>query len=70
MRVYNGSTKPKERRRIEAQVNKDEDHPSSSHGDGPGPKTRILFCSPVAGVGINLFRANIVINLVSGSLQA
>jgi hypothetical protein len=47
-------------------MNKDEDHPATAlEGSGLPPKSRILFCSPVAGVGINLFRTNIVINLVS-----
>jgi hypothetical protein len=43
----------------------DEDHPATASEGTVPPKTRILFCSPVAGVGINLSRTKIVNNLVS-----
>ena len=63
--MFDGTCSDAERRKIEQEVNEDEDHPATPYGPGEVPKTRILFCTPVAGVGINLFRTNVVINLVS-----
>jgi len=68
-RVFDGTTSEAERRRIEAEVNSDDDHDSTQFDKMiPPSKTRILFCTPVAGLGINLWRTNIVINLASGLL--
>jgi hypothetical protein len=68
-RVFDGSTSEAERRRIEAKVNSDEDHLSTQHDRLiPPSKTRILFCTPVAGLGINLWRTNAVKNLASEPL--
>jgi hypothetical protein len=63
--VFDGTCSDAERRRIEVDVNDDSDHPASKLGTEDPGKTRILFCTPVAGLGINLFRTNVVINLVS-----
>jgi hypothetical protein len=64
-RVFDGSTSEPERRKIEREVNADKDHPASAHKAVViTPKTRILICTPVAGLGLNLHRTNLVINLV------
>ena len=70
-RLYDGDATQAERRRIQVEVNRGGDHPviASAETVVP-PETRILFCSPVAGVGISLFRTNVVINLASDIHQA
>lgn len=52
---------------MEMEVNSDEDHSSTRFGvtDKGNKRTRILVCTQVASLGLNLFRANVVINLVS-----
>lgn len=69
-RFFDGMTTEGERRRIERDINKDEDHTATKFEKDSAPeKTRILFCTPVAGLGLNLYRTNVVINLVSQELS-
>lgn len=71
-----GNTKNDQRDRIVRQVNRDGDHPidlniykksTSGLKDLQDTRSRLLVCSFVRSLGINLARCNHVIMLVSGN---